>query len=201
MQAGLFTTLSLLPDIIKQNEGPKVTSATIMWTRETCKLFCGLIKQPTFHNATTHSVFPAKCRLRNERRNFMLATCHYPDLLSASYCLKQIPKRDDRPEVLLRSGEWKVISMEFRRSFLRRHIAGKLVTELWRREISTISQATIFHPRIKPVLQQIRLLQVEESYCRTLQQNLYIMRFVPTQESEVTPPARQVWVLCALTVT
>ena len=82
--------------------------------------------------------------------------------------------------------------MEFLRSFLRRHIARKLVTELWRRKISTISKATIFHPRIKPVLQQIRLLQVEESYCRTLQQNLYIMRFVPTQESEVTPPARQI---------
>ena len=73
--------------------------------------------------------------------------------------------------------------MEFLRSFLRRHIAGKLVTEWWRREISTIPQATIFHPRIKPVLQQIRFLQVAESYCRTLQQNLYIMRFVPTQES------------------
>ena len=82
--------------------------------------------------------------------------------------------------------------MEFLRSFLRRHIAGKLVTEWWRREISTISQATIFHPRIKPVLQQIRLLQVAESYCRTLQQNVYIMRFVSTQESDVTPPARQI---------
>ena len=82
--------------------------------------------------------------------------------------------------------------MEFLRSFLRRHIAGKLVTEWWRREINTISQATIFHPRIKPVLQQIRLLQVAESYCRTLQQNVYIMRFVSTQESEVTPPARQI---------
>ena len=44
--------------------------------------------------------------------------------------------------------------MEFLRSFLRRHIAGKLVTGWWRREISTIIQATIFHPRIKPVLQQ-----------------------------------------------
>ena len=82
--------------------------------------------------------------------------------------------------------------MEFLRSFLRRHIAGKLVTEWWRREINTISQATIFHPRIKPVLQQIRLLQVAESYCRTLQQNVYIMRFVSTQESDVTPPARQI---------
>ena len=201
MQAGLFTTSSLLPDIIKQNEGPKVTSATIIRTRETWELFCGLTIRPTFRNATTHSVFPAKCRLKNERRNFILVTCHHPGLESASYWLKQLPSRDDRPQVLLRPGEWKVISMEFLRSFLRRHIAGKLVTEWWRREISTISQATIFHPRIKPVLQQISLLQVAGNYCTTLQQNLYIMCFVPTQESEVTPPARQIWVVCAFTVT
>ena len=201
MQAGLFTTSALLPDIIKHNESPKVTSATIIRTRETWELFWSLTKHPTFRNATSHSVFPAKCRLKKERRNFILVTCHHPDLESASYWLKQIPSRDDRPEVLLRSGEWKVISMEFLRSFLRRHIAGKLVTEWWRREMNTISQATSFHPRIKHVLQQIRLLQFAENYCRTLQQNLYIMCFVPTQESEVTPPARQIWVVCALTVT
>ena len=113
----------------KKSESPKVTSTTIMRTRETCKLFCSLKKQPTFRNATTHSVFPAKCRLSNERRNFMLVTCHHPDLESASHWLNQIPSRDDRPEALLRSGEWKVISMEFLRSFLRRSIARKLVTE------------------------------------------------------------------------
>ena len=59
MQAGLFTTSALLPDIIKQNESPKVTSATIKRARETCKLFYGLTKRPTFRNATTHSLsFP-----------------------------------------------------------------------------------------------------------------------------------------------
>ena len=112
VQAGLLTTLSLLPDVRKQNGSPKVTSATIMRTRETCKLFCSLKKQPTFRNATSRSVFPAKCRLRNERRNFILVTCNHPDLGSASYCLKQIPSRDDQPEVLLRLGEWKVISIQ-----------------------------------------------------------------------------------------
>ena len=44
--------------------------------------------------------------------------------------------------------------MEFLRSLLRRHIAGKLVTGWWRRGISTIIQATIFHPRNKPALIQ-----------------------------------------------
>ena len=70
MQAGLFTASALLPDMIKQNESPKVTSATIIRTRETWELFCGLTIQPTFRNATTHSVFPAKCRLKKAAQKF-----------------------------------------------------------------------------------------------------------------------------------
>ena len=38
-------------------------------------------KQPTFRDATTG--FPAKWRLRNERWNSILVTCHYPDLGNA----------------------------------------------------------------------------------------------------------------------
>ena len=47
-----------------------------------------LRKQLTFQDAT--SGFPAKRRLRNERRNSILMTYHYPDLGSASDWLKQI---------------------------------------------------------------------------------------------------------------
>ena len=57
--------------------------------------FCGgkceivtLRKKPTFRDATT--CFPAKWRLRNERRNSILMTRHYPDLGSASDWLNQI---------------------------------------------------------------------------------------------------------------
>ena len=50
--------------------------------RFTIPLNDSLRKQPTFGNATTG--FPAKRRLRNERRNSILMTCHYPDLGSAS---------------------------------------------------------------------------------------------------------------------
>ena len=39
-------------------------------------------KQPTLGDATT--CFPAKLRLRNERKNSILMTRHYPDLGSAS---------------------------------------------------------------------------------------------------------------------
>ena len=47
-----------------------------------------LRKQPTFSDATTG--FPAKWRLRNECRNSILMTRHYPDLGSASDWLNQI---------------------------------------------------------------------------------------------------------------
>ena len=47
-----------------------------------------LRKQSTFGDATTG--FPAKWRLRNERRNFILMTRHYPSLCSASDWLNQI---------------------------------------------------------------------------------------------------------------
>ena len=43
---------------------------------------CSLRKQPTFGDATTG--FRAKWHLRNERRNSILMTRHYPDLGSAS---------------------------------------------------------------------------------------------------------------------
>ena len=45
-------------------------------------------KQPTFYDATSRS--PAKWCLRNERRNSILMMHHYPDLVSASDCLKKI---------------------------------------------------------------------------------------------------------------
>ena len=37
-----------------------------------------LIRPPIFRDSTTG--FPAKSRLRKERRNSILMTCHYPDL-------------------------------------------------------------------------------------------------------------------------
>ena len=47
-----------------------------------CRTISSLRKQPTFGDATTG--FPAKWRLRNERRNSTLMTRHHPDLGSAS---------------------------------------------------------------------------------------------------------------------
>ena len=52
-------------------------------------MITSLRKQPTFGYAATG--FPAKWRLRNERRNSILMTRHYPDVGSASDWLNQIP--------------------------------------------------------------------------------------------------------------
>ena len=198
MQAELFTTSALLPDIIKQNESPKVTSATIIRTRETWELFCGLTIQPTFRNATTRS---AKCRLKKAAQKFHTGDVSPPRsgkcfLSVEANSLARRPTRSSTQIWRVKGHQHGISALVPPTSYRR-----ELVTEWWCCEISTISQATIFHPRIKSVLQQIRLLQVAENYCRTLKQNLYIMCFVPTQESEVTPPARQIWVVCALTVT
>ena len=57
-------------------------------------IWTSLRKGPTFGDATTG--FPAKWRQRNERRNSMLMTRHYPDLGSASDWLNQI-SHEERP--------------------------------------------------------------------------------------------------------
>ena len=82
-------------------------------------------KQPTFGDAT--STFSMKWRVRNERINSVLMTCHYRDLGSVSDWLEQIPAQHNQSETLPRSGQWRVISIEFLHLFLRRHFARKLV--------------------------------------------------------------------------
>ena len=74
------------------------------WTRA-CD---SLRKQTTFQDATTGA--PAKWRLRNERRNSILTTCHYRDLSNASHRMKQF---FNQSEALPRFGQWCVISMNF----------------------------------------------------------------------------------------
>ena len=153
MQAELFTTSALLPDIIKHNESPKVTSATIIRTRETWELFWGLTKQPTFRKATTHSVFPAKCRLKKGAQKFHTGDVSPPRsgkcfLLVAANSLARRPTRSSTQIWRVKGHQHGISALVPQTSYRR-----ELVTEWWRRQISTISQATIFHPRIKPVLQ------------------------------------------------
>ena len=81
-----------------------------------------LRKQLTFGDATT--CFPTTRCLRNERRNPILMMRHYPDLGSACDWLKIWFIQSQE---LARSGYWYVISMEFLRTFLRRHFVGKQV--------------------------------------------------------------------------
>ena len=88
---------------------------------------CSPGKQPKFRDANPG--FPAKERLRNERRNSILTMCYYPVLgivLLISCAAREICF--NQSEALPRSEQWHVINMEFLRSFLRRHFAvGELV--------------------------------------------------------------------------
>ena len=77
-------------------------------------MYYSLRKQPTFRDSTDG--LPAKWRLRNERRNSILMT-----RTLQIWVVLLI----DQSEALPRSRYWRVISMEFLRSFLRRHFARK----------------------------------------------------------------------------
>ena len=85
-----------------------------------------LRKQPTFGDTTIG--FPAKLCLRNERRNSILMTHHYPDLTSACDWLNQISHAawpiKSTTQIWVK---WCIISVEFLPSFLRCHLAGKPV--------------------------------------------------------------------------
>ena len=52
----------------------KTTKRVVTWLR---RAVC-LGEQPTFHDAT--NCFPTKWHSRNDQRNSILLTCHYPDL-------------------------------------------------------------------------------------------------------------------------
>ena len=65
--------------------------------------YCNLSKRPTFREVTNG--FPTKWRLRNDCRNSLLMTCHYPDLGSASDCLKIC---FNQPEALTTSNLWMI---------------------------------------------------------------------------------------------
>ena len=58
---------------------------------------------------------PAKWRLRNKHRNSILLTRHYPDLGRASDWSKEIFSQSEAQRW---SWKWRVISMEFLRSFV-----------------------------------------------------------------------------------
>ena len=82
------------------------------------KLSDSLRKQPTFCDATT--CFPAKWRLRNERRNSILMMCHYPDLSNDKFSANQ----KHLTQIWVAMCHYR---MEFLHLFLRHHFAGKPV--------------------------------------------------------------------------
>ena len=128
-----------------------------------------LVSQTSFRGETSGDV--TKCRLFSQAN-------HYPDLGSTCDWLKQI---FNQSEALLRSGQWHVISMEFLRSFLRRHFAGKPVVASrnvgcflrlggqWQNsELSTRVTFSSFHVLSRPHL------TLRSLCCGSIDQFLYI---------------------------
>ena len=93
------------------------------WYQVRFWLRVSLRKRLTFGDATTG--FPAKWLLRNERRNSILMTRHYPNLGSASDWLCGVGNLIQ--PIRSTTQIWIVTRIEFLRSFFRRQLAGKPV--------------------------------------------------------------------------
>ena len=79
----------------------------------------------TFGDATT--AFSVKSRLRKDRRNSLLMTRQYPGMGSVSDWMKQISRAARTIRNATHTWVLTRHQLEFLRSFLRRHFAGKLV--------------------------------------------------------------------------
>ena len=109
-------------------------------------------KQLTFFDAFIG--FPAKWRLRNERRNTTLMTCHYSDLARASDWLRQLYLGAQTIISTTRSGWWHFISVQFLRPICRSHFERKPIVGV--AKCQRICQAT-----------DIRMSRYLRSYCFT----------------------------------
>ena len=93
------------------------------WYQVKFWLRVSLRKRPTFGDTTTG--FPAKWLLRNERRNSILMTRHYPNLGTASDWSCRVGNLVQ--PIRSTTQIWVVTRIEFLRSFFRRHLARKPV--------------------------------------------------------------------------
>ena len=91
-----------------------------------CTSYCQNTTGTVGWENSRHLTTPLLVSSRNKPRNSILMTCHYPDqglVLLIGWC--KFPTWHDQSEALPRYGYWRVISMEFLHSFLRRHFAEK----------------------------------------------------------------------------
>ena len=95
------------------------------------KLFhTALTRENSRHFVMPPLVSPQNVVWKNECRNSILMTCHYPDLGSASGWLKQISHIAWPIRSTTQIWVGHVISMEFLHLFLRQHFARKLMVML-----------------------------------------------------------------------
>ena len=107
----------------------------------------------------------------------------------------KFPKRHDQLEALPRSGQWHVISMEFLRSFLRRHLVGKPVLSspnvgcVLRLRASVLSLSA---PKLssKTPLFQVKSHQNPNTHCTQTRRVLFFCRLC--RAATLVPEAKQI---------
>ena len=77
-------------DNVRIDDGSKISKSIVCTNVHIKRYFLLLARENNRHLATLPLSFPAKCRLRSERKSSVLMTHHYPDPGSASDWLNQI---------------------------------------------------------------------------------------------------------------
>ena len=123
---------------------------------------CSLRKKPTFGDATTG--FPAKWRLRNEGRNSLLMTRHYPDLGSASDGLKNLfqPIRGTTQIWVLMGHQYGIFVLVSKTSFRGETSSG--VVKCWLFSLAMMFQA--FFKSKHKIFQELAVTKKHDSSAR-----------------------------------
>ena len=77
-------------DNVRIDDGSKISKSIVCTNVHIKRYFLLLARENSRHLATLPLSFPAKCRLRSERKSSVLMTRHNPDPGSASDWLNQI---------------------------------------------------------------------------------------------------------------
>ena len=114
-------------DNVRIDDGSKISKSIVCTNVHIKRYFLLLARENSRHLATLPLSFPAKCRLRSERKSSVLMTRHHPDPGSASDWLNQIshvawPMRSTTQIWVVTCHQYGICG-----SFLRCHLAGKPV--------------------------------------------------------------------------
>ena len=128
-------------DNVRIDDGSKISKSIVCTNVHIKRYFLSLARENSQHLATLPLSFPAKCRLRSERKSSVLMTRHYPDPGSASDWLNQIshvawPMRSTTQIWVVTRHQYGICALVSQTSFGRETSGSVATCRLFRQAIS-----------------------------------------------------------------